>query len=110
MPFRGLGSPASEAGLPAIRPACVCVTPPPSCRWLTTADGVIGWGIVQQLRAMSFPTVPGTVIRSEIVSGRSDDGMTYTFKVRDGITFHSGNPLTAADAVFSLRGMLVKVE
>ena len=33
----------------------------------------------------------------------ADDGKTYTFKVRDGITFHSGNPLTAADAVFSLQ-------
>jgi peptide/nickel transport system substrate-binding protein len=33
----------------------------------------------------------------------ADDGKTYTFKVKDGITFHSGNPLTAADAVFSLR-------
>ena len=33
----------------------------------------------------------------------ADDGKTYTFKVKDGITFHSGNPLTAEDAVFSLR-------
>ena len=33
----------------------------------------------------------------------ADDGMTYTFKVRDGISFHSGNPLTAEDAVFSLK-------
>jgi peptide/nickel transport system substrate-binding protein len=33
----------------------------------------------------------------------ADDGKTYTFKVRDGITFHSGNKLTAEDAVFSLQ-------
>ena len=33
----------------------------------------------------------------------ADDGRTYTFKVRDGITFHSGNRLTAEDAVFSLK-------
>jgi peptide/nickel transport system substrate-binding protein len=32
----------------------------------------------------------------------ADDGKTWTFKVRDGIKFHSGNPLTAEDAVFSL--------
>ncbi|HLT00722.1 MAG TPA: ABC transporter substrate-binding protein, partial [Geminicoccaceae bacterium] len=32
----------------------------------------------------------------------ADDGRTYTFKVRDGITFHSGNPLTAEDAAWSL--------
>ena len=33
----------------------------------------------------------------------ADDGKTYTFKVRNGISFHSGNPLTAEDAVFSLQ-------
>ena len=33
----------------------------------------------------------------------ADDGRTYTFKVRDGITFHSGNPLRAEDAAWSLQ-------
>ena len=33
----------------------------------------------------------------------SDDGRTVTFKIRPGITFHSGNPLTARDVEFSLR-------
>jgi peptide/nickel transport system substrate-binding protein len=33
----------------------------------------------------------------------ADDGKTYTFKIRDGITFHSGNPLTAEDAAWSLQ-------
>lgn len=33
----------------------------------------------------------------------SDDGRTFTFKIREGITFHSGNKLTAADAAFSLQ-------
>jgi peptide/nickel transport system substrate-binding protein len=33
----------------------------------------------------------------------SDDGMTMTLKLRDGVKFHSGNPLTADDAVFSLQ-------
>src|SRR5262245_18259133 len=32
----------------------------------------------------------------------ADDGRTYTFKVKDGIVFHSGNPLTAEDAAWSL--------
>jgi peptide/nickel transport system substrate-binding protein len=36
----------------------------------------------------------------------ADDGRTYTFKIRDGITFHSGNPLTAEDAVFSLQRVI----
>ncbi len=32
----------------------------------------------------------------------SDDGLTYTFTIPDGVTFHSGAPLTAADVVWSL--------
>lgn len=32
----------------------------------------------------------------------SDDQLTYTFKLRSGITFHNGDPLTAADVVASL--------
>src|SRR5690348_9572464 len=28
---------------------------------------------------------------------QSDDGRTWTFKIRDGVKFHDGMPLTAAD-------------
>lgn len=31
------------------------------------------------------------------------DGTTYTFKLRPGLTFHSGNPLTADDVAWSLQ-------
>jgi peptide/nickel transport system substrate-binding protein len=32
----------------------------------------------------------------------SDDGLTYTFTLQDGVTFHSGDPLTAADVKSSI--------
>jgi peptide/nickel transport system substrate-binding protein len=32
----------------------------------------------------------------------SDDGLTYTFTLRDGVTFHDGQPLTPQDVVWSL--------
>lgn len=32
----------------------------------------------------------------------SEDGLTYTFVLRDGLKFSNGTPVTAADAVFSL--------
>ena len=37
----------------------------------------------------------------------SDDGRTYTFKIRDGIKFHSGRPLTARDVEYSYRRMVL---
>ncbi len=33
---------------------------------------------------------------------RSDDGMTYTFTLNDGVKFHDGRPLTSADAKYTL--------
>lgn len=32
----------------------------------------------------------------------SEDGLTYTFTLRDGVTFHSGDPLTATDVKHSI--------
>ena len=35
-----------------------------------------------------------------------EDGQTYTFTMRPGVKFHSGNPVTAKDAEFSLRRVI----
>lgn len=37
----------------------------------------------------------------------SDDGKTFTFKMRPGIVFPSGNPMTAEDAAFSLQRAII---
>ncbi|MDK1494334.1 ABC transporter substrate-binding protein [Sinorhizobium sp. 7-81] len=36
----------------------------------------------------------------------SEDGKTFTFKIRSDVTFHSGNPLTAKDVEWSLRRLV----
>ncbi len=36
----------------------------------------------------------------------SEDGLTYRFVIREGVTFHSGNPLTAHDAAYSLQRVI----
>lgn len=35
----------------------------------------------------------------------SDDGLTYTFILKDGVTFHSGDPLTSADVKSSIEAV-----
>lgn len=36
----------------------------------------------------------------------SDDGLTWTFNLESGVTFHDGRPMTAKDVVFSFRRLL----
>lgn len=38
----------------------------------------------------------------------SDDGLQYTFKLRDGVVFHNGDPLTADDVKFSFDRLRAK--
>lgn len=37
---------------------------------------------------------------------RSDDGLSFTFTLRDGVTFHDGRPFTSADAKYTLDTVL----
>jgi peptide/nickel transport system substrate-binding protein len=39
----------------------------------------------------------------------SDDNLTYTFHLEDGVTFHDGSPFTSADVIYSFN-RLVEVE
>ena len=51
------------------------------------------------------------VLASEVPSlengGISEDGLTYRFKIREGVKFHQGGELTPADVVYSVRRLLV---
>lgn len=54
-----------------------------------------------------FPTPEGDLIPWVAESWDvSDDGLTYTFRLRQGIKFHDGSELQASDVVFSMNRIL----
>jgi peptide/nickel transport system substrate-binding protein len=59
-------------------------------------------------RLVTYPVDDVTKLQGHVAESWTiaDDGKTYTFKIRPGITFHSGNPLTAEDAAWSLQRVI----
>jgi peptide/nickel transport system substrate-binding protein len=55
----------------------------------------------------TFVPLLATDVPSIENGGISEDGLTYVFNIRQGVTFHNGNDLTASDAEYSFqRGLL----
>lgn len=52
---------------------------------------------------VTFPPADASSIEPNLATSWeiSDDGLTYTFELRDDVTFANGDPLTADDVVFS---------
>lgn len=66
-------------------------------------DQILIDNVYQGLIGLKSGTVDEFVpVLAEDLPEKSEDGLTYTFTLRDGITFASGNALTAADVVDSL--------
>ncbi len=53
-----------------------------------------------------YPKAGGPGVEPLLATEWTTDGNSYTFKLKDGVKFHSGNPLTADDVVFSLNRMI----
>ena len=53
-----------------------------------------------------YPNQGGSGVQPHLASEWTIDGATYTFTLRDDVTFNSGNPLTAADVVYSFERMM----
>ena len=82
---------------------------PPTLDPLTTLKGspkglsslFMGEGLVS-VNSVNGRIVPGLAKSWEI----SDDGLIYTFHLRQGIKFSDGQPITAADVVYTYRDVL----
>ncbi len=72
-----------------------------------TANPAIGW-YNPTLRYLLYDTLVEEASISNFVPGLaeswsvSDDGLVWTFKIREGVTFHDGTPCTAEDVAWSL--------
>ena len=54
----------------------------------------------------TYELVPGLAASWEV----SDEGRTYTFFLREGVTWHDGTPFTAADVVFTYEQIITNPE
>lgn len=71
-------------------------------RGFTQTTGVINRVTYQTL--VTFPAQDASEILPLLATSWdiSDDGLTYTFTLREGVKFSNGDPLTAADVAFSI--------
>src|SRR5687767_6387898 len=77
---------------------------------LTTLDPQVGydwqnWSVIKSIFDGLMNYKPGTTeLEPDLAESYSvsDDGLTYTFKLRDGLKFHNGRAVTPADVKYSL--------
>ncbi|WEK48914.1 MAG: ABC transporter substrate-binding protein [Candidatus Kaistia colombiensis] len=67
------------------------------------ADSILMFNVYDTLVA---PTAGKPGMQPLLASGWTVDGNVYTFTLRDDVKFHSGNPLTADDVVYSFDRMI----
>jgi len=76
---------------------------------LTTLDPQVGydwqnWSVIKSIFDGLMDYKPGTTeLEPDLAESYavSDDGLTYTFKLRDGVRFHNGRAMTSADVKYS---------
>ncbi len=66
------------------------------------ASAAVNWQMHEQLVAFENGLLPPVARLAEDYSV-SEDNLTYTFTLKDGVTFHNGDELTAGDVVYSFK-------
>ncbi len=78
-----------------------------------TASGAKIWTVYETLvffdgpHTGQFAPVLATEVPTVANGGISKDGKTYTFTIRQGVSFHNGNPLTADDVEYSFKRAMI---
>jgi peptide/nickel transport system substrate-binding protein len=71
------------------------------------SDEASSAALVNLYDTLVFPTPSGALQPDLATSWTvSQDGLTYTFHLRNGVTFHNGDTLKASDVVFSMNRLL----
>lgn len=77
---------------------------------LTVFDPILSWADITRMHGFAvydtlFAIDSKGIPQPQMVEkwSVSDDKKTYTFQLREGLTFHDGSPVTAADCVASIR-------
>jgi peptide/nickel transport system substrate-binding protein len=113
-------APPPEATATPPPPEATTPPPPPEERlfratfaWPTYIDPAVGSdfsstsSLVNLYDTLVFPNTEGGVDPCLAESWDvSDDGLTWTFHLKEGIKFHNGSELTASDVAFSINRML----
>ncbi len=80
----------------------------PAWQYDTSSAEVVNFHLYESLiffkggRTDLYEPMLATAVPSLANGGISKDGRTYTFKVRQGVKFHDGNPVTAEDVKYSI--------
>lgn len=99
------GGPAAEPGVPDSTLDVRLVLEPTSLDVTTVAGAALNQLLIDNVyEGLLSRDANGEIVEKLAQSYEvSADGLTYTFSLRDGLTFADGSPLTSADAVWSLQ-------
>src|SRR5215213_11331965 len=67
------------------------------------------WHVIEHIyNGLTRITTPDLTIEPSLAEGWeiSDDGLSYMFVLRDGVTFHDGTPLKASDVKFTFERLV----
>ena len=107
------GSKGSDDAAGGARPSQVIVSMTPGSEPAAGFDPLVSWGCGEHVHE---PLIQSTLIvtdadlnfKNDLATSYecSEDGMTWTFGIRDDVRFTDGQPLTAHDVAFTINGIV----